>query len=188
MAFPGVRDIRIAPAGRGRLRRRDHHGVRRSEAHRGQRARALLRHQHRSSSRQHRLRRRSTGSTPAPPPAPRWSTTWSRALGVPLTQGDRDPRLPGDPHRHRIVPLLRHLAADVRDLPRVPRGGRRSGAGRAQRLRQQQHGTAEAVRRGAGRDADRLDRPDRDRLRGSRDGARPPAAPTRIPRGWSTCR
>ena len=85
---------------------------------------------------------------------------------------DRDAHLPGDPHRHRIVPLLEHLAADVRHLPRGARGRRRSGAGRAQRLRQQQHGPAEAVRRGAERDADRPDRPHRHRLPRSRDGAR----------------
>ena len=71
----------------------------------------------------------------------------SRALGVPLTPRDRDAHLPRDPHRHRVVPLLEHLAADVRHLPRSARGGRRSGRGRAQRLRQQQHGPAEAVRR-----------------------------------------
>ena len=42
---------------RRRLRRGDHHGVRRSRAHRRRRARAVLRHQHRPSSGQHRLRR-----------------------------------------------------------------------------------------------------------------------------------
>ena len=31
---------------------------------------------------------------------------------------DRDAHLPGDPDRHRLVPLLEHLAADVRHLPR----------------------------------------------------------------------
>ena len=106
-----------------------------------------------------------------------------RALGVPLSLGDRDAHLPRHPDRHRIVPLLEHLAAHVRDLPRGARGGRRSGAGRAQRLRQQQHGPAEAVRRGAERDADRRHRPHRDRLPRSRDGARAPAAPTKTPKG-----
>ena len=85
---------------------------------------------------------------------------------------DRDAHLPGHPDRHRLVPLLEHLAADVRHLPRGARSRRRSGAGRAQRLRQQQHGPAEAVRRRAERDADRPDRPHRHRLSRSRDGAR----------------
>ena len=31
---------------------------------------------------------------------------------------DRHAHLPGDPDRHRIVPLLEHLAADLRHLPR----------------------------------------------------------------------
>ena len=40
--------------------------------------------------------------------------------------GDRDAHLRGDPHRHRVVPLLEHHAAHVRDLPAVRRGRRRT--------------------------------------------------------------
>ncbi len=54
MAFPGrAPTSSIAAERRRRLRRGDRHGVRRSEAHRRQRARALLRDQHRSPSGQH---------------------------------------------------------------------------------------------------------------------------------------
>ena len=76
--------------------------------------------------------------------------------------GDRDARLHRDPHRHRVVPLLEHLAAHVRHLPAVRRGRRRSACRRAQHLRQQQPRPAEAVRRGA-----------------QPDGARSPAAASR---------
>ena len=162
----------IAPSGRRRVRRRDHHGVRRPGAHRRRAASSA------SSS--------STSITiPATPATAQinWFDAARRGLrrdglrpGARARRAadarDRDAHLPRDPHRHRIVPLLEHLAADVRHLPRSARGRRRSGAGRAQRLRQQQHGPAEAVRRGAERDADRPDRPDRDRLSRSRDGAR----------------
>ena len=133
---------------------------------------------------QHRLRRRSTGSIRRPRRAARWSSTWCSALGVPLTRRDRDAHLPGDPHRHRIVPLLEHLAADVRHLPRSAlEAGVDPVLRRAQRLRQQQHGPAEAVRRGAERDADRSDRAaSRSSTSITRWRARP-AAPTRTPKG-----
>ena len=41
-----------------------------------------------------------------------------RALGRAAVARDRDAYLPRDPHRHRLVPLLEHFAADVRHLPR----------------------------------------------------------------------
>ena len=79
----------------------------------------------------------------------------SSALGMPLS-----PRSPptstwrsstdtGSFHYSGISPRTFEIC-------RAPRGGRRrSGGRRAQRLRQQQHGPPEAVRRGAERDADR---------------------------------
>ena len=95
---------------------------------------------------------------------------------------DRDAHLPRHPDRHRLVSLLEHLAAHLRHLPRDARSRRRSGAGRAERVRQQQHGPAEAVRRGAERDADRS-RPAASRSSTSitRWRARP-AAPTKTPK------
>ena len=68
------------------------------------------------------------------------------------------------------------------------RGRRRSGARRAQRLRQQQPGAAEAVRRGAERDADRPDGPHRRSSTSITRWRARPAAPTRTPKGSSTCR
>ena len=113
-----------------------------------------LRHQHRSPSRQHRLRAaqlvRFVGGR-----LRRDGVRPDRGARRAAVAGDRHAHLPGDPDRHRIVPLLEHLAADLRDLPPDARGRRRSGAGGAERLRQQQHGPAEAVRRGAERHADR---------------------------------
>ena len=90
--------------------------------------------------------------------------------------------LPGDPHRHRIVPLLEHLAENVRHLPEVPGSRSRPGAGRAQRLRQQQHGPAEAVRRGPGRDANRSDAAASRSSTSITRWRASPAAPTRTPR------
>ena len=58
---------------------------------------------------------------------------------------DRHAYLSGHPDRHRFVPLFGHLAADLRHLPADARSRRRSGGRRAQRVRQQQHGPAEAV-------------------------------------------
>ena len=171
MQFPGVPAIEIADRVDRRVRRRHHHGMRRSGADRRRRASTAFRHQHRSPSRQHRLRavelvRRLGGRLR------RDGAGSDRRARRAAAARDRHAHLPGDPHRHRIVPLLEHLAADVRHLPPDARSRRRSGAGGAQRLRQQQHGPAEAVRRGAERDAARPDRPDRHRLSRSRDGAR----------------
>ena len=85
------------------------------------------------------------------------------ALGVPLTDRDRDAHLPGDPHRHRVVPSLEHHAADVRHLPADGRGGRQSGGHGAAGVRQQQLRQAEADRRAAGRDGAARRRPARGR-------------------------
>ena len=128
MAFPGVPDIEIADRGRRRVRRRDHHGVRRPRAHRRRRARAR-----RSSS--------TSITIPATPATAQinWFDASAAACGemvFDLMQRarraadarDRDAHLPRDPDRHRLVSLLEHLAADVRHLPRAARGGRRSGA------------------------------------------------------------
>ena len=145
----GDRDRR--PGGR-RVRRRDHHGVQRPRANRGRGPRSVLRDQHRSPSGQLRLR---------PDQLVRRERRRLRRDGLrrdrrargPAVARDRHARLPGDPHRHRIVPLLRHLAPDVRHLPRGAARRRRSGARGAQRLRQQQHGAAADARRGAERHA-----------------------------------
>ena len=152
--FPGVDGDRDRRPRRRGLRRRHHHGVRRPRPHRRRRPRAVLRHQHRSPSRATRLRRaelvrRVRGRLR------RDGVRSGRRARRAADARDRHPRLPRDPHRHRVVPLLEHLAADVRHLPPDARGRRRSGACGAQRLRQQQHGPAEAVRRGAERDAAR---------------------------------
>ena len=62
---------------------------------------------------------------------------------------NRHARLRGDPHRHRFVPFLEHLAADVRHLPGLLEAGVDPVRRRAQRVRQQHDGAAEAVRRPA---------------------------------------
>ena len=62
---------------------------------------------------------------------------------------DRHAHLPGDPHRHRLVPSLEHHAADVRHLPPGGRGGRESGGDGAAGVRQQQLRQAEADWRAA---------------------------------------
>ena len=62
---------------------------------------------------------------------------------------DRHAPLPRDPDRHRLVPLLEHLAADVRHLPAARRGRRRPGRRGAHGLRQQHARAPEAVRRRA---------------------------------------
>ena len=182
MAFPGVRDIRIAPARRRRVRRRDHHGMRRPAAHGRQRPRALLRRQHRPSSRATPATDRSTGSIAGAAACAEMVFDLVRALGRAADENHRHAHLPGDPHRHRIVPLLEHLAENVRHLPGVPGSRSRPGAGRAQRLRQQQHGPAEAVRRGPGRDANRSDAAASPSSTSITRWRAPPAAPTRTPR------
>ena len=151
------RRIEIAERVDGRRRRRDRHGVRRPGAHRRRAASSA------ASS--------STSTTTRATPmygAINWFDESAAACGEMVFDlvararraadaRDRDAHLPGDPDRHRLVPLLEHLAADVRHLPADGRGRRRSGRDGAARLRQQQHRPAEAVRRGAGRDGDRLD-------------------------------
>ena len=106
MAFPGVPDIRIAPSVEGDFDAAIIMECGDLRAHRRRRPRALLRHQHRSSSRQHRLRpdqlvrrrRRRLRRDGLRPGARARRAADAR---------DRDAHLPGDPHRHRIVPLLR---------------------------------------------------------------------------------
>ena len=115
--------------------------------------------------------------------AARWCSTWSRALGVPLTI---------EIATHIYLAILTdtgsfhysNISPRTFDICRAgARGGRRSGGGGAQRLRQQQHGPAEAVRRGAERDADRLDRPASRSSTSITRWRAPPAAPTRTPKG-----
>ena len=90
-------------------------------------ARSLLRHQHRSSSWQHRIRRAQLVRRSAAA-CGEMVFDLVDALGVPLSLRNRDAHLPGDPDRHRLVPLLEHLAAHVRHLPAAARCGRRPGA------------------------------------------------------------
>ena len=101
----------------------------------------------------------------------------------PADARDRHAHLPRDPDRHGLVSFLEHLAADVRHLPRPARGRRRSGARRAQRVRQQHDGAAEAVRRPLERDADRPDRAHRGAVSRSRDGPRRRRQRTTTPTG-----
>ena len=75
MAFPGVPAIQIADHVTGDFDAAIIMECGDLRANRRDRARALLRDQHRPSSRQHRLRRRSTGSTRRRPPAARWCST-----------------------------------------------------------------------------------------------------------------
>ena len=171
LPFPGVADIEIASQVDGDFDAVHRHGVQRPGAHRRRRARAVLHHQHRPPPRQRDVRRdqlvrrrrrglRRDGVRRHPQP------------GRAADDGDRHAHLRGDPHRHRVVPLLEHLAAHVRHLPADARGRRRPGLRSRGRVRQQQHRPAPAVRRRPRHAGGRPVGPPRDHLPGPGDGAR----------------
>ena len=171
-AVPGVPDIVIAPRVEGQFDAAIIMECGDLGRDRRRRPRAVLRDQHRSPSRQHRLRadqlvRRERRGVRRAGLRPR------RALPV---SADQRRSRPTSTSRSSPTPArstTSSISPRTFDICReVPRGGRRPGAGRAERVRQQQHGRLKLF--GAVLSAMQLDaeRTDRDRLRRSRDGAR----------------
>ena len=103
---------------RRRLRRRDHHGVRRPGAHRRRGARARASSSTSITIPATRATGRSTGSTRAAAACGEMVFDLDRRAGCAADAGNRDAYLRGDPDRHGLVSLLEHFAADVRHLPR----------------------------------------------------------------------
>ena len=113
------------------------HGVQLARSHGRRGPRPLAGAEHRSSHRQHALRRRSTGSTSRRPRARELVFTLIETLGRAAHDGRRDAHLSRAAHRHRVVSLLAHHAAQLRDRAALRRGRRRPAVDRAHALRQQ---------------------------------------------------
>ena len=106
--------------GRRSVRRGHRDGVRRSVADRRHGLREVFRHQHRSPSRQHHVRRHQLVRRIRGRLRRNGVRCDRRAEGA-AHAGDRHAHLHRDPHRHRRLPFLAHHAAHVRDLQALHR-------------------------------------------------------------------